>query len=101
MSRNYNETYQCDNCGVKNHKLWRDYNTFLSHQKFLCAACAVDDQGKDYEIDDEGCHPDRFGGKSDQIGWLVPHVPSADGTEVWGYCAAPPDRVKWWKELPT
>ncbi len=43
MPTNYSEgahhTYRCSACKVQNVKLWREWNTFLSHQKLLCLKC--------------------------------------------------------------
>lgn len=37
----------------------------------------------------------------DQLGDMLPAVPTADGTEVYGYGAVPEDRARWWHEMPT
>lgn len=81
--------YVCSKCGAKGVKLWRQYQTFLEHIDLLCFACSLVDQAK---------HLD-FPMRGDQVGWLVPAVPTDDGT-FWGYTSVPQDRVEWWKALP-
>ncbi len=36
----------------------------------------------------------------DQIGWLVPAVPTKEGDTYWGYTSVPQAGVKWWERLP-
>jgi len=36
----------------------------------------------------------------DQIGWLVPAVPTPDGESFWGYTSVPQDACQWWHALP-
>lgn len=38
------DSYQCQECGARGVKLWRDYQTFLDHQRLLCLECACKDQ---------------------------------------------------------
>jgi hypothetical protein len=38
---------------------------------------------------------------TDQIGWMVPAVPTPDGDTFWGYTSVPLEGVLWWKALPT
>jgi hypothetical protein len=38
--------------------------------------------------------------RSDQIGWLVPAVPTEDGETYWGYTSVPADGCSWWYALP-
>jgi len=37
--------------------------------------------------------------RTDQIGWLVPAVPTEDGS-FWGYTSVPPEACEWWYKLP-
>ena len=105
--------YQCSKCGATNCKLWRQYNTFLNHIELLCCNCAEEDQNKVCGLDREKVkealkdptldETDRMFLRhgSDQIGWLIPAVPTADGCETfWGYTSVPGDGVRWWKKLP-
>lgn len=86
--------YQCSGCGAVGVKLWRDYQMFLDHQTLYCVACAEKDQGKPCKLS----APD--GEATDQIGWLVPAVPTAEGDTFWGYTSVPADRAQWWRDLP-
>ena len=93
--------YSCSICGAAGVKLWREYNTFLNHQRLLCAACGVKDQKKNYDVDGDGKHTDpEYGYRSDQIGWLVPAVPTEDGGTFWGYTSVPMMGCDWWRGLP-
>ncbi len=93
--------YRCDDCKAYGCKMWRDYQTFLNHQTVRCADCACAAEKKDAtQIDRKGrlVTEER---KSDQIGALVPAVPSEDGSTYWGYTSVPEAGVKWWKRLPS
>lgn len=92
--------YHCGECGAEGVKLWRKYNTFLEHQRLLCAACALKDQGKEGPIDELGKRDDGYA-RTDQIGWLIPAVPTEDGSTFWGYTSVPNDGCEWWRGLPT
>ena len=102
--------YKCGKCGVSGVKLWRDYQTFLEHQRLLCSDCAVKDQEEDYVVGADGKHADYVTdgdgkrthcGRSDQIAWLVPAVPTEEGDTFWGYTSAPQPGCDWWGRLPT
>ncbi len=114
--------YHCGQCGALGVKLWREYQTILSHQSLLCAKCACAEQtkpAKSYSIRavdgggvcvttiyDAVLEPKLhkiFGGSDDggdQIGWRIPAVPTTDGRTYWGYSSVPEDGVRWWKSLP-
>lgn len=98
--------YECSKCGASGCKLWREYNTFLSHQDLYCAPCAGKEEGKDIsDIDADGMRrwdvfPDSTA-RTDQIGGLIPAVSTAENDTFWGYTSVPDDRVAWWKALPT
>jgi hypothetical protein len=83
------ENYVCSKCGNKDCKLWRQYQTVASSVELLCVFCAQRDQNKYLDLARHG----------DQIGWLVPAVPSGD--TYWGYSSVPQDGVEWWQNLPT
>ncbi len=103
--------YACHTCKATNCKLWREYNTFLSHQSLRCSVCAlaressakctyeaIDNNGRlerTYYLNGEK----RWTSTSDQIGWLVPAVPTEEGDTYWGYTSVPPEGVIWWRSL--
>lgn len=103
--------YRCGKCGAEGCKLWREYNTFLSHQELYCVNCACADQAGKYckfgpeDVDSSGKAPSSFyghlGERTDQIGNLIPAVPTADEDTFWGYTSVPYALVRWWRELPT
>lgn len=66
--------YACTKCGARECKLWRQYQTMACFIELLCGPCALADQKKAGPLDAEGRRPDEHGGKTDQIGWLVPAV---------------------------
>ena len=101
--------YKCGDCGVEGVKLWREYQTFLDHQVLRCADCAVKNQAQPgvsstitakTKVGEDGKHEGRYGDRSDQIGWLVPAVPTEDGS-FWGYTSVPQSGIEWWEALPT
>ena len=94
--------YKCATCGAEVCKLWRLYNTFLSHQRLMCGPCALVDQKQQGPIDAGGYVYDKsIHQHCDQIGWLVPAVPTPDGETFWGYSSVPPEGVAWWRALPS
>lgn len=95
------EKYRCFKCGGIGRKLWRQYQTFADVVELLCAECAAKDQGKDIStINDVGMLLDDYGQRTDQIGWLVPAVPTEDKGTYWGYTSVPKDGCIWWRKLP-
>lgn len=100
--------YQCGTCGATDVRLWREYNTFLEHQRLYCAPCAIKDQTRpdtvECQCESRWCAFCKKHGKlninlGDQIGWLVPAVPTEDGTTYWGYTSVPTAGVAWWARL--
>jgi hypothetical protein len=91
--------YKCSKCDAENCKLWRQYNTCTDYIELMCCICACKDQKQDYSKRDK----EGKGGKynSDQIGGLVPAVPTEDKETYWGYTSVPQDLCVWWKKLPT
>lgn len=97
-SRGAPEGYTCGDCGAHGVRLWRDFQTAMVAQALRCAACAEQHQRKGrgpawrspYSL-----------GQGDQIGWLVPAVPTVEGNTFWGYTSVPPEGVAWWKRLPS
>lgn len=96
-------TYCCTKCGKSGIKLWRQYQTFLDHIQLLCGACALTDQKLEGPIGDDGRRPAEPGSErtTDQIGWLIPAVPTVELDTFWGYSSVPDDRLRWWRALPT
>ena len=81
--------YKCGICGESNLKLWREV---YSEIKLMCVDCAHKYQEEDIaEFDVKKC---------DQIGWMVPAVPTPEGDNFWGYTSVPQDGVDWWHSLP-
>ncbi len=89
--------YVCEACGAQRVRLWRKYQTSANNTVLRCRACSEKDQGKELR---PGC---------DQIGWLIPAVPSARvdekmriprGETFWGYTSVPQAEVEWWLSLP-
>lgn len=94
------EKYKCSKCSSSNIKLWRQYQTFADNIELLCGSCALKDQNKTGPIDDNGRIKGEYG-FTDQIGWLVPAVPTEDGDTFWGYTSVPSSGCRWWRNLPT
>lgn len=108
---NYRHDYTCSGCQRSGLKLWRDYNTFLDHCELKCVECVtpaqVEYEAKNYTeknrdflgaLDPDGLFMFRSG---DQLGGLVPAVPTPDGDTFWGYSSVPDEDVLWWYALPT
>ncbi len=82
--------YRCGGCNAHGVKLWRDYNTFLDHQRLRCAACATKEAADDAApVDDEGRHESKYGMRTDQVAGMVPAIPTAEGDTFWGYSSVP------------
>lgn len=91
--------YVCGECGVTGVKLWREYQTM--NPDLCCARCAAKLQKKNIDgIDSDGRRPDDCG-RTDQIGWFVPAVPTEEGDTYWGYTSVPQPGCDWWRKLPT
>jgi hypothetical protein len=87
--------YVCTRCKASGCKLWRLYQTFLDHQKLFCLPCAEADQQVRL------CFRRSDPYASDQIGALVPAVPTVELDTYWGYTSVPEPGVEWWYRLPT
>ncbi len=94
------DNYECKDCGATGCKLWREYQTFLDHQVLRCVSCAEKNQDKPCTLKETGKKSDILGSHSDQIGWLVPAVPTEENDTYWGYTSVPQPGVEWWKNLP-
>ncbi|PLX25961.1 hypothetical protein C0580_00915, partial [Candidatus Parcubacteria bacterium] len=53
------------------------------------------------DIDEEGLRDSEYGGRTDQIGWRVPAIPTEGFYTYWGYTSVPGPGVEWWRNLPT
>ncbi len=88
--------YRCTVCDVHGVRLWRQYQTCASAIELMCCDCAALDQGKlgkddrSHSLDDDG----------DQIGWMIPAVPTEEGDTYWGYTSVPQAGCDWWYALP-
>lgn len=95
-------SYKCHRCGAAGCKLWREYNTFLDHQVLLCARCAARRANTSIKsMDADGRRRISLGGRTDQIGWYIPAVPTKENDTYWGYTSVPDEGVEWWRALPT
>lgn len=94
--------YRCSVCGAKQVKLWRQYQTVADAIELHCCTCAAKDQDRDIsDIDQDGLYTGSYEMRSDQIGGLVPAIPTEDGRTYWGYTSVPSLGILWWKGLPT
>lgn len=93
--------YVCGECGVAGCKLWRRYQTFLDHQKLFCVYCAASDQEKNVRSVDRDGRIKGDMGLTDQIGWLIPAVPTEENDTFWGYTSVPETGCEWWRRLPS
>lgn len=99
IPREMHERMRCDVCGATGCKMWREYPRLADYTKILCGPCALKDQGESGTIDANGYVSGGLN-KCDQIGWMVPAVPTFDGT-FWGYTSVPEAGVRWWRGLPS
>lgn len=79
--------YKCMNCNASSVKLWRTSGVFREKINILCRQCAEN-------------HEEKPKGDDDRIGWLIPAVPTPDGSSFWQYASVPAAAVDWWKSLP-
>jgi len=92
--------YKCGKCKATQRKLWREYNTFLCFQTFLCADCSLAEEGEQGPVGADGKHLGEFG-RTNQIGMRFPAVPTEEGDTYWGYTSTPNAGWLWWERLPT
>lgn len=104
---NYLEKYQCSSCSVDGMKLWRPIHGLSG---WLCARCATDIERSRLQdetdrhllsiwpFDTDGNFTFSAG---DQLGDMLPAVPTVDGSEVYGYGSVPEERARWWHAMPT
>jgi hypothetical protein len=97
--------YTCARCPAAGVKLWRQSHTFADCVELLCVDCACQDEGVDAAtVGEDGRRRlkmyGHYCGRTDQIGGLVPAVPTEKGATYWGYTSVPQDRCDWWDRLP-
>lgn len=123
--------YRCSTCGRHGCKLWREYQTCADYTELVCCDCAGESQKKDVSgIDSDGRRESFYhlsrrqrrskarahtrgrrgarrvagsfsAGRTDQIGWRIPAVPTEEGDTFWGYASVPQAGYEWWCRLPT
>ncbi|HEU5122231.1 MAG TPA: hypothetical protein VFT59_05285 [Candidatus Saccharimonadales bacterium] len=92
--------YECGNCRRTGVKLWRRGAT-LTPSALLCAYCGANLEGVDVNsIRVDGTRLVDGGRDTDQIGGLVPAVPTATNDGFWGYGGIPAEAYAWWRQLP-
>ena len=91
------EDYRCTRCDKTWVKLWREYNTFMSHQSVMCHDCWKETKPKLYAQ----YNSEEYGHSDQLCGSKVPAIPTEEGDTFWGYCAVPIDGVRWWHRLPS
>jgi hypothetical protein len=92
--------YVCGECGASGVKLWREYQTFLDHQSLCCVVCSGREQKKDINSINSGGFTLQEYGKTDQLGWRIPAIPTESNDAYWGYTSVPTEGVDWWRGLP-
>lgn len=90
--------YTCGACGASGIRLFRKYQTVLSHQSLLCRPCSKIEQGKGAEFERE-CE-EWPGAMQWQVGWRVAAIPTEEGDTYWGYTSTPQEGADWWLRLP-
>lgn len=96
------EDYACSKCTARGVKLWRQTHTFAENVRLLCIECLCASKGLDTtKVTQEGKIFDEASGLHiDQVGGLVPAIPTPSKETFWGYSAVPAGDVAWWKALP-
>lgn len=93
--------YVCSDCKASGCKLWRNYNAVLSAVVLRCGQCALKNQNEQGPLNEDGTHfSPKINMQCDQIGWLVPAIPTEENDTYWGYTSVPQVGVLWWKRLP-
>jgi hypothetical protein len=95
------DNYMCDKCGLIGVKLWRDLVCCATQVDLRCAMCL--DAGP---VDAEGYFIEKFHGMridqctTEELGDMLPAVPTEDESTYWGYTSVPAKGVMWWRNLP-
>lgn len=80
--------------------MWRESNVSADAVHLLCVDCAGKDQNRSIRSITKDGYRLIEGVYTDQIGWLIPAVPTPEGDTYWGYTSVPEEGVNWWKLLP-
>ena len=94
-------TYLCGRCGVFGCKLWREYNRAADYTELLCCDCAGRVENTDVRAIDAAGKTVWEHGVTHTIGWMVPAVPTENGTTYYSEGALPEVGLRWWTRLPT
>jgi len=86
--------YRCAGCQVHGVKLWRTRHI----DTLWCSIHAGRIAGYQPVVDANGSNRHR-GDVTDQIGPLVPAIPTEDGSSFWGYTSVPEEGISWWRSL--
>lgn len=92
--------YRCMQCGAKDVKLWRNYNTNIKQAELYCSKCACQHTGEPGAIRSDGTHDGPNGKPTNKIGELVPAIPTKESDAFWGLRAIPPRLYRWWESRP-
>ncbi len=96
--------YVCTGCGACNCRLWRQYQTVLDGIELKCIDCALEEYQEKHpgdELPQVRESLQQVGHDlTDQVGGLIPAVPTKENDTFWGYTSVPQDRVEWWYSLP-
>lgn len=92
--------YVCGKCDATGVKLWRDVVFCVDQVDLRCVSC----MGRG-EVDEGGYFKDSEYGKTDQctieeLGSMLPAVPTEEEDSYWGYTSIPTAGVAWWRNLP-
>lgn len=111
LSNQVPDYYKCHTCNATNCKLWRDSGAVFMPVKLECVDCSIKSQSNprvtsyfskiaaSVQVAEDGTYNDTHG-RTDQIGWRAPAVPTEDNDSYWGYTSTPQAGVNWWVKLP-
>lgn len=94
--------YRCMDCDTHGVKMWRMSNSSCIEFRCFTCACLQEKVKATPSVDRKGVMKLSHGihVQSDQIGNLVPAIPSEDGSTCWGYSNASAEACQWWWSLP-
>lgn len=85
------DNYKCSVCDITGVKLWRE-SSFCLPVDLFCIECGK----KNQDLPDWNFNSKY--GRTDQLGNLLPAVPTEDGS-FWGYSSVPSNDCRWWHQL--
>lgn len=94
------ENYICAECGTKGVKLWREHAVTPNHQVLRCVECACKKACVTGTVGIDGRIKLESGEMTDQIGSLLPAIPTKELDGYWAYVSVPEKYIDWWKALP-